>query len=175
MGPVIALKMKINLILTIVFSLLMSPANSMAKEKRGAELIILKKHGQQNRGELIAVKPASLLLLDSQIGADVSVEMGEIAVIKIMKKSKALTGALGGFLIGGGAGYLVAYATDKEYATDPETHVFLYYGILGLIAGWIAGEALGRDKTIKIEGKSPEEIKAVIEKLRTQARITNFQ
>src|SRR4030042_5400457 len=142
------------LVLGVVFSLLVCSENMMAKERRGAKLIITKTDGQQITGELIAVKPSSLLLLDSQTGVDMSVEMGEIAVIKIMKKSKAITGALGGFLIGGGAGYLVAYATDKEYATDPDTHVFLYYGILGLIAGWIAGEALGRDKTIKIERTS---------------------
>jgi hypothetical protein len=169
------------LAMALVFSLLTCSGYLVAKqylipkERKGAELIVQKKDGQQMKGELIAVKPSSLLLLDSQTGADVSVEIGEIAVIKIMKKSKALTGALGGFLIGGGAGYLVAYATDKEYATDPDTHVFLYYGILGLIAGWIAGEALGRDKTIKIEGKSPEEIKAVLEKLRSRARVREVQ
>jgi hypothetical protein len=163
------------LVSVVILSFLICSANIIANERRGAELVITRTDGQQIKGELIAVKPSSLLLLDSQTGADVSVEMGEIAVIKIVKKSKALTGAIGGFLIGGGAGYLVAYATDKEYATDPETHVFLYYGILGLIAGWIAGEAWGRDKTSKIKGKSPEEIKAVLENLRSQARIINFQ
>ncbi len=170
-----------NKVLVVVFSLVACLGHLVAKqyltqeERKGANLIVTKTDGQQVKGELIAVKQASLLLLDSLVGADVSVEMGEIAVIKIIKKSKALIGAFGGFLIGGGAGYLIAYATDKEYATDPESNVFLYYGILGLVAGLIAGEALGRDKTIKIKGKSPEEIEAVMEKLRSQARITDFQ
>jgi hypothetical protein len=89
------------LALTFVFSLFVCSSNLMANERRGAELVITKTDGQETKGELIAVKPLLLLLLDSQTSADVSVEIGEIAVIKIIKKSKALTvGAIG---FGGGA------------------------------------------------------------------------
>jgi hypothetical protein len=78
------------LVLVVTFSLLICSENMMAKERRGAELMITKTDGQQIAGELIAVKPSSLLLLNPKTGADVSIEIGDIAVIKIMKKSKAL-------------------------------------------------------------------------------------
>jgi len=53
---------------------------------------ILIPYGQQIEGELITVKPNSLLLLDTE-GKDVSIDIGDIKVIRIVKKSKALLGA----------------------------------------------------------------------------------
>ena len=58
--------------LLLVFSILALSGNLFAKEKRGADLIIQKKDGQHVRGELIAVKKNSLLLLDRESGADVT-------------------------------------------------------------------------------------------------------
>ena len=55
--------------LFLIFSLMMLSANLYAKERRGAKLIITKKDGQRIEGELIAVKPNSLLLLDAQYNA----------------------------------------------------------------------------------------------------------
>jgi hypothetical protein len=63
-------------------------SGNLYAKKRGAELIIIKTNGQQIRGELITVKKDSLLLLDSGIGADVSVDIDDIKVIKIMKVSE---------------------------------------------------------------------------------------
>jgi len=59
--------------LFLVFSLLALSGNLLAKERRGAELIVQKKDGQQVRGELITVKEHSLLLLDSK-GKDASID-----------------------------------------------------------------------------------------------------
>ena len=47
--------------LFLIFSLMMLSTNLYAKERRGAKLIVTKKDGQQIRGELITVKPNSLL------------------------------------------------------------------------------------------------------------------
>ena len=58
-----------------------------AGEKRRAKLVILKKDGQQKEGELITVKPNSLLLLDTE-GKDVSVSIANIKVIRMVKKSR---------------------------------------------------------------------------------------
>jgi len=55
-----------------------------AKEKRRAKLVITKKNGQQIEGELLTVKPNSLLLLDTE-GKDVSVAIANIKVIRIVK------------------------------------------------------------------------------------------
>jgi hypothetical protein len=135
--------------------------------------VITKTDGQLITGELIAVKPSSLLLLDSQTGTDLSIEIGQIAVIKIIKKSKALTVGAFGF----GLGALLGFMAIQEEAEVPgETLSFtVICGTLAAIPGVLMGAFLGTDKTIQIEGKSPEEIKAVMEKLRSKARVTDFQ
>ncbi|GAH85785.1 unnamed protein product [marine sediment metagenome] len=59
----------------------------MNQERRGAKLQITKKNGIQIAGELITVKPNSLLLLNTE-GWDVSVGIADIKIIRVMKKSK---------------------------------------------------------------------------------------
>jgi len=78
---------------------------SSKERKHGAKLIITKKNGQQIKGELITVKPNSLLILDAE-GKDVSIDIADIKVIRIVKKSKFGKGLLYGLLIGGGGGGL---------------------------------------------------------------------
>jgi len=63
--------------LFLIFSLMMLSASLYAKERRGAKLIITKTDGQQIKGELITVKPKSLLLLNTD-GKDVSVGIADI-------------------------------------------------------------------------------------------------
>ena len=103
------------ILLLLVFSLLALSGNLYAK-KRGATLIIQRRGDQVQtrykdtpweksvitgiRGELIAVKQNSLLLLDSESGVDVTIDIKEIKAVAIEKKSKALLGALLGIPIG---------------------------------------------------------------------------
>jgi len=98
--------------LFLVFSLMMLSVNLYAKERRGAKVVITKTNGQQIRGELITVKPNSLLLLDTE-GKDVSVGIGDIKVITIVKKSKALVGATFRSFAGGGIGAVVVPLIGK--------------------------------------------------------------
>lgn len=63
-------------------------ANKIAKkQKHGTKLIVQKRDGQEIRGELIAVKHNSLLLLEFESAAEVSIEIIDIKVIKVSKKS----------------------------------------------------------------------------------------
>ncbi len=48
--------------LFVVFSFILLLLNLMAKERRGADLVVQKKEGRQVKGELITVKENSLLL-----------------------------------------------------------------------------------------------------------------
>ena len=80
--------MKRPLAFLLIFSAVILSGNLHA-EKKGVDLILKKKNGQQVRGELIAVKKDSLLLLDREQGADVTVMIEDINSIKIEKKSKA--------------------------------------------------------------------------------------
>jgi hypothetical protein len=156
------------LVLVVILSLFIGSGSLTAKERRGAELVVQKKDGQQVRGELIAVKQASLLLLESLSGADVSIKIGDIKLIKIIRKSKALIGAGIGALALAGLGALEPYSEFKVLG-------MVIVGIMGLIVGATIGALAGIDYTIKIEGKTDVEIKGILEKLHHQAQIINAQ
>ena len=166
--------MKSKVSVLLVVSLLILSLDLPAKERRGAELVVQKNDGQVLKGELIAVKQNSVLLLSPE-GADVSVDIKDIYIIKIVKKSKALTGAGIGFLAGALTGVLLV----ATCADEPDGLSYLIgaggvgaiFGGVGLLVGAIAGP----DKEIKIEGKSDAEIKEILEKLRRQARVPNAQ
>jgi hypothetical protein len=164
------------LVLAVVFTLLTCSGPLVAKERRGAEVKILKNDKTVQRGELIAVKPASLLLLDSQSGTDVSVDIKDITTVTVMKKF-----SWNGFLIGTGASLLAAFAIGSSGGpsegfmwSDEEAAGMLLMFASPLI-GLATGGLMGSDRTIQIAGYSQEHIKADLEKLRKQARITNFQ
>ena len=186
--------------LLLIFSLLTLSVNLYAKERRGAELIIQRIGDQVRqvkktrlegtpwetsvitgiRGELIAVKQNSLLLLDAG-GGDVSIDIGDIKVIRIVKKSNVFQGMFYGAAIGGAAGAILGFATGDDEpgffsftAEDKALLGGIAFGALGLIFGGIAG-ANPKDKTIQIEGMTDSEIREALEKLRKKARIRDYK
>jgi len=94
----------------ILLALMVFSSFSLAKERRGAEVMITKQDGTQVSGELIAVKKESLLLLVGGPVAetDHAVALAEINEVKIIKKSRAGIGICCGLLIGGCMGALIA-------------------------------------------------------------------
>ncbi|NIO49570.1 MAG: hypothetical protein GTN73_09090 [Candidatus Aminicenantes bacterium] len=175
-----SLKNKKFISLFLVFSLIMLSVNLYAKERRGATLIIWKKDGGQIKGELIVVKikPNSLLLLDTE-GKDVSVDIADIRVITIEKKSKALLGAG----IGLGAGALLGailfnyiwHAAHEEYDGAGILLIDMPVGgAIGATLGALIGARAGKDKTIQIEGMTDSEIKETLNKLREKARLRYY-
>jgi hypothetical protein len=169
--------------LSLVFSLVMFSANLYAKEKRGAKLLITKKDGQQIKGELITVKPNALLLLDTE-GKDVSVDISNIKVIRIVKKSQVGKSALYGGLIGAGLGIMTGLISGDD---PPGTWLLpmtagqkaaiggAAFGALGLLGGVLFGAAAGTDKTVQIEGMTDSQIKKALDKLRKKARIRDYR
>jgi hypothetical protein len=155
------------------------------REKHGATILITKKNGYQTEGELIAVKPNSLLLL-SITGRDVSVEIEEIKVITVVKKSKALLGVGTGLLAGAGCG--AAIGAILWMLAFPVMAIFDGAGIeswvgygagIGAVIFVLLGESIGgfagKDKTIQIEGMTDSEIKEALDKLRKKARIRDYR
>jgi hypothetical protein len=162
------MKIKV-LVLGLVFSLLICSGNIMAKERRGAEVVITKTDGQKIKGELIAVKASSLLLLDSRSATDLSVDVNGIRAIRIVRKPQFWLAGIT-FAIGAGLGYDAAKGDGLSSANSMVDGVL--YGIaLGIPTILLSGI----DQTIQIEGKSPGEIKAIMEKLSRKARVTDFQ
>lgn len=162
------LKWKKFLALFMVLLLTAFSGNVFAK-KRGADLLIQKKDGQQIRGELIAVKQNALLLLEHESGADTSVDINHIKDVTINKKSKVLLGAGLGLLIGSCGGALVG--SGMEFTLSQA----LVCAGLGALTGGVTGVVIGQDKTIPVEGKSDWEVKEILDKLRKKARVPDYK
>lgn len=175
--------MKKFISLFLVLSILLLSGNLFARERKGADLVIQKTDGTQIRGELIAVKENSLLLLERDSGADVTVDIHDIRVITIVGKSKAFGGAVRGLFIGACVGAIVGLVADKvidkeDWVWGPEHSALLGGGIggaAGAIGGGLIGASAGKNVTFQIEGKSDAEIKEILEKLRKKARVRSFQ
>ncbi len=154
-------------------------------QKPGVNLVFWKLDWQQVEGELIAVRGNSLLLKESESGADVSVDITDIRIITIVKNSNLLSSVCFGLIIGAGFGALIGWSgTPGEpgwgdlFHYDVTKNIIdfgIVFGLLGAVVGGITGAAGGKDKIIQIEGKSDSEIKKILEDLRKKARVPNFQ
>jgi hypothetical protein len=151
--------------------ILVLPGALSARERRGANIVVTLKDGQTVSGELIAVKPDSLLLLDPA-KKDESVDLVGIRSIRIVRKSKALLGM--------GCGFLAGVVVTAIYAkTQPEESMAGLSALLfvpgGLGIGLLAGTLAGKDKTIQLEGKSESEVRQALAYLRGKARIRDYK
>jgi outer membrane lipoprotein SlyB len=176
--------MKKPIILFLVFFILVLSGNMFANERRGATIGIYRTKSRMEgtpfekpdiRGELIAVKINSLLILDSESGADITVGIENIEVIKIMKKSKVWRGAVLGLMVGGFSGATLGSSGGGDFAALGALILGTGVGIVGAFIGAIMASSPRIDKTIQIEGKSESEIQEILEKLRKKARVRNFQ
>lgn len=161
--------MKNFMALALIFSILVL-SGSLHGEKKGADLEVEKKDGTQAKGELIAVKENSLLLLTASM-ADWSVGIGDIRTITIVKKSKADIGAIIGATAMGSTAIIIA---DRNRTSRAWRWTALLT-IPSAIIGASMGAAAGTDETIQIEGRPDSEIMQVLEKLRKRALIKNYQ
>lgn len=166
--------MKKFMSLFLIFSLLALSGTLFAKERQGSKLIVQKKDGEQVKGELIAVKNKSLLLMDSESGADVSIEIGKIKVITIVKKSWLLLGTGIGLLAGG---TIVAINRNKWEKTQSIGDYFtslIGVPVITTLLGAGIGGGVGVDEKIQIEGSLDLEIYRILEELRKKARFPKY-
>jgi hypothetical protein len=159
-----------KLVAAVVALILVLPGALSARERRGANIIVTLKDGHFSAGELIAVKPDSLLLL---AGKDESVDLIGIRSIRIVRKSKARLGGVYGIL----AGTLIG---GIEVALEGGARVeiglgIVFGGILGGVVGLGVGAIAGTDKTIQFEGKSESEVGLALAYLRGKARIRDYK
>ncbi len=159
----------------VLTCVLVYPLSSAAKERRGAELIIHKLDGRFIRGELIAVRENSLLLMESRNSADETVDIDKINMITVVKKLKIGYVAVAGFMAGGA---LSAYAVGSKDYGKGKTESMIIIGVLGgitfgTIAALVSG-ALASNETFTLEGMSDSEISQVLDRLRSKARVRDY-
>ena len=165
--------------IVLAFGMLAFPGTLLAKEKGGAQIVIALKDGHYTSGELIAVKPDSLLIL---AGKDESIDLADIGSIRIVRRSKAVVGAVGGLVAGiVGTVLFVALQKDADNWWDSAWQGLGNAGAAavfvggGLGVGITAGALAGKDKTIQLAGKSEGEVKKALAYLRGKARIRDFK
>ncbi len=171
---------------SIVFLLLLfafSPDCLKAGTKQGAMIVVQKSGGHQIQGELIAVRKESLILLDSESGIDVSVKTEEVEIIHILRAPKTGLGAISGFLVGGAVGTVAAGKSSNcgecpnSSANSVSRNILggVLLGGVGALIGALIGSTAGNNKIIILQGLSREELNIELEKLRSKARIRDFQ
>jgi hypothetical protein len=153
----------------LLLSLLAAPAGLSAKERRGARIIVTRLDGSQAEGELIAVKPDSLLLLNAA-GQDESAALAEIKTVRIVRRSRALPLALIGFMTGAAEG---AFAASRD-SEDRETKVTVFWaGIIGgaqALLGTGIGIGLGADAILRFAGETGEVVGRYLDRLKGYSR-----
>ncbi len=175
--------------LYFIFSVFALSGNVYAK-KHGAELKVYMKNGQTIGGELIVVKiqQESLLLLESESGADVSISIKDVDSITIVKESKVLQGVGFGLFIGGVSGALFGFIQEGRGAfvffnwfipkkERPENILggIVGGGVTGSLLGGIIGALDGTDEKIQVEGSPDSRIKILLADLRRKARIPKYR
>lgn len=187
--------MKRIMCILLVGALLASHVMGLTKDRRGAEVKVRFLDGRIVHGELITVKPDSLLILDKYTGMDTSVELENIREVLIVKKSKFLKGAGLGLLIGSAGGGLLGYALgddpdpsrSEDFSEDFFSFWFsfsaeekalglgIFFGLISMIAGGFAGAGAGTDQPIMLYDSSRLLLELNLEKLRRQSRIPDYR
>jgi hypothetical protein len=166
-------------LLALTAILLLAATPIQAKGRSGAKVVVDTGLGYTTiKGELIAVRPDSLLLLDGS-GADRSIDVAQVRSVTVVKTSKAGIGGILGLLAGVGGGYLVGYTAAVASGACPDCEAPLsgfaggFFGcFIGLGAGASLGSAAGRDVVIPLGGLSRTELTTQLKKLRKYARVS---
>jgi len=163
--------------LFLVFSLAVLSSGLFAKERRGAELVIQRMNGKQVRGELVAVKRASLLIMEFKSAATRDINLEEIKVIRVIGKSKAGEWTFLGFIIGATIGAFSGYTSDPDAAPGREVSaavVGVVFGLGGALLGNFIGKAAGKEEIFRIEGRTASQLESELRYLRSKARIPDY-
>jgi len=120
-----------------VAALLAAPGGLAAKGRRGALIMLTKADGAEVKGELVSVKPDSIMLLRS--GDAITIPRDKVHSVTLMRRSRRGSGALTGFTIGALLG-AVWMRHDGGVMEDISTPVKAgaILGGLGLVIGMVA-------------------------------------
>ncbi len=163
----------------ILLALALLAPGLVAKERRGANLVVTKKDGAVVRGELLAVKGTDLLIMDGSTAAGVTVSLADVRTVRVAKKTRILQGMGAGFLFGGllgaGVGALTYTESSKGwdmYDTRGESVIAwgLFLGVIGVAVGAVAGGIAGIDRNIRVNENSTYGMVGAAEQLRPYAR-----
>ena len=153
----------------LIISFLVLPADLSAKDRRGASIVVTRLDGSQVSGELIAVKRESLLLLNN-VGRDESIDIVDIKSIRIVRRSRALLLAIGGFAVGAATGAYAASRDEEDRNTETTLLVGGLFGGAAAALGTGIGLALGIDAVLPFAGEADGVVARYLDRLKGFSR-----
>ena len=168
-------------IMLVAFVMLLS-SNALAKDRRGAAVILTTPEGPEVRGELYAVKSDAFVVVDPE-GRMTTVPAADVVESRLKKRSgrSVRTGAIIGSAAFVGFAFVQIIANSDGSIGAPQAEeiatlsgLTLLSGAAGGLVGWIAGGA-SSTKTVHFEGLSAESLQQVLTKLRKSARAPSLR
>ena len=147
-----------------------APGALSAAGKRGASVAVVRTDGIVVAGELIVVRPATIVVLTSA-GADSTIPVADVASVRIRRKSGGGAGALIGFACGALAASAILKSSDWSTTRDDYCRAGFFLGLFGAAPGFLIGSLAGLDKTVKIAGQTPEKVRDNLAYLANKARV----
>lgn len=173
-----ASSMKVTWAGLLIAVLLLSGIAPAAEKKSGNTLALTLKNGQTIKGELLTVKGDRLILLDANSLAGAEIRIGDVARVRVMKKSHWLPGLGLGLLIGGASGAVLGLLSGDDQsgflpfsAGQKAAGGALGLGLLGAPVGGIIGAITGIDETMDVGALPASQIDQVLNKLKQRARV----
>jgi hypothetical protein len=148
--------------------LLLAPALE-AKERRGSEIVVTKLDGTVVAGELLEVRGADLLVLDSSARTGVTLSLTEAASVKVVKRNRMLV-IMGAAILGGAAGGGVGWAAQDKWPGVISGTKIAAGAVVGGAAGGIVAAILTSGKKVRIDRSDPESVSQAAAQLRLLAR-----
>jgi hypothetical protein len=163
-------KIKKVIVMALTFVLVITWADLplSAKERRVSMVVVTMADGSQIKGELLVVKADALLVYDSDAGQGKSLNLQQVVQVKVLKKSKFLTGMAIGYGIGFGT-FLFGYIQSHGKGLLGLDLIFILSAIPGLCGG-LLGSLVSIPRKISMSGTSYQQKQENIERLKRYAR-----
>jgi hypothetical protein len=154
---------------TLIFVLAITAASLPlpARERRGSDVVVTLIDGGKVKGELLSVKKDALLVYDNSSRQGKSIELQQVAKVKVLKTFWGLTGLVAGLGVGTGVAGLLH--NDSNFYVD-EMESSLMIMTLFSLAGMVYGIVKSAPKKIFLAGESSRSVQENLEKLRRYAR-----
>lgn len=163
-----------TLLLTLVCTAVAVPAYA-ADASSGSRISVVLMAGSVIEGELTAVTPHSLVIADSATDPPIEVALEEVARVRIVRKSRFLSGLGIGALAGAASGAVIGLAAGDDTegffeAGDKAGFGAFALGVVGATVGAFAGGMKGVDQDIAWAEMTPGDRERTLLRLRTMSR-----
>lgn len=154
---------------TLIFMLAITVARLPlpAKERKGSTVVVTLIDGSKVKGELLAVKKDALLVYDSSARQGKSIDLRQIAKVKVLKTFWVLTGMVFGLGVGMGISKLTVNSNKTDFH---DIGNYLLLPFITTLSGVIIGASASLPKKISLIGESSQSVQQNLEQLKRYAR-----